>query len=424
MFAKQTVKGTFTVTLIGIAALMLCQVVKAESEGGSEENVWNTFKLGSTDDSSANLDERLIPVQAGPFVFGGFARFNLTDKDWDTNYDSKGEFEFDVVGVNVNLKNAGPWIGSFQYRFYEPTNGGDQFYHFMHHGWLGYQIDEDNSVKVGVNQVPFGVTPFASNNWFFQLPYYVGLEDDYDLGIKFKHVDGAWCQELAYYACDEGQYYGDSRDSARYSYDVVKTDSASNEERNQFNYRIAYTCEHNEDWTSEIGGSLEYSQIYNDETDENGNHYAAAVHVNSSFGDYNVKAEAIRYEYDLKNPDGVDGSYVVMGAYDAPYNVASRANIYCVGINRSFDVNWGPITNVTIYNDYSIMAKDADGFSDTQHNVTGFSMTAGRFVTYFDVLLGRNQPWASKRWTDSLAAGDGADTDWYTRVNLNVGYYF
>ena len=394
-------------------------IVNAEEASG--DSVWNQFKLGSTDDPDANIDERLIPIQAGPFDIGGFVRFNFTDKDWDKNYDSAGEFEFDTVGVNVDLTNAGPFTGSFQYRFYEPTNGGDAFYSFMHHGWLGYQIDEDNEVQAGVHQVPFGITGFASHNWFFQIPYYVGLEDDYDLGVKYIHEDGDFTHEFAYYLCDEGQYYGDSRDSARYSYDVVKSGTSDDEERNQLNYRVVYDMEHSDNWSSAIGASLQYSQIHNVQTDGDGNHYALAAHIDSNYGPYNVKAEAIRYEYSLA--EASDG-YVVMGAYDYPYNVASRANIYCLGVSRSFDVQWGPVTNVTLYNDYSIVDKDESDFGNTQHNVTGFSFTAGRFVSYFDVLVGRNHPWAGPGWTDSLAKGDGAASDWYTRVNLNVGYYF
>ena len=428
MYFKQAINGIFTFIILTLSILLSSNIALAQEDDG---NVWNDFKLGSSDDPSANIDERLIPITAGPFELGGFFRFNLTDKDWDKNYDTSGELELDVVGINVNLRNTGPIIGSFQYRFYDPTNGGDYDYHFMHHGWLGYKFDDDNTIKVGVHQVPFGVDAFASNSWFFQLPYYVGLEDDYDAGIKYKHTIGNWSHEMAYYLCDEGQYYGESRDSARYSYDVVKStpgwfgEEANNEERNQFNYRISYQMEHSESWTSIIGSSLQYSQIHNTVNGKDGNHYAAAAHINSSYGPYNLKAEVIRYEYSLKNSASEgDGSYVVMGAYDYPYRVASRANLYCIGINRSFNVNWGLISNITVYNDYTFMDKDNSSFSDTQHNVTGFSMSIGRIITYFDVLVGKNHPWAGPGWSDSLAAGDGDMSDWYTRVNLNVGYYF
>ena len=383
-----------------------------EEVSSPEGSVWSQFKLGSNDSPDACLDEKLLPIQAGPFDIGGFIRYNFTHKDWD-NASPHGEFQFDVVGVNVDLKNTGALSGSFQYRYYEPKDGGDYYYHFMHHGWLGYDLSDEDTVTVGVHQVPFGVTPFASHNWFFQLPYYVGLEDDYDLGVKYRKQSGNWTHELAYYLCDEGQYFGESRDSSRYSYDVVKSsasygsEEANNEERNQLNYRIAYNFEHNENWHSELGASLQYSQIHNVANGEDGNHYAAAVHVNSNMGPYNLKAEVMRYEYSLKNSDNEgDGSYVVMGAYDYPYRVASRANIYVAGISRSFDVNWGPFTDITVYNDYSIMIKDHAGFDDTQH------------------IVGKNQPWAGHSWNDSLASGDANDKSWNTRFNVNFGYYF
>merc|ERR1711879_1036317 len=69
---------------------------------------------------------------------------------------------------------------SFEYRFY-PTFGT----HFIHHGFLGYEFSENVYMELGVTQVPFGITTYASHSWWFQGPYYVGLEDDYDMGINF-----------------------------------------------------------------------------------------------------------------------------------------------------------------------------------------------------------------------------------------------
>ena len=51
-------------------------------------------------------------------------------------------------------------------------------------------------MQVGVHQVPFGILPWASHNFYFQLPYYLGLEDDYDLGVKHILKQGEWTSSL------------------------------------------------------------------------------------------------------------------------------------------------------------------------------------------------------------------------------------
>ena len=37
---------------------------------------------------------------------------------------------------------------------------------------------------MGLTTVPFGILPYTGNNYFFNLNYYAGLEDDADMGIR------------------------------------------------------------------------------------------------------------------------------------------------------------------------------------------------------------------------------------------------
>ena len=37
---------------------------------------------------------------------------------------------------------------------------------------------------MGLTTVPFGILPYTGNNYFFNLSYYAGLEDDADMGDK------------------------------------------------------------------------------------------------------------------------------------------------------------------------------------------------------------------------------------------------
>lgn len=55
----------------------------------------------------------------------------------------------------------------------------------LKHGWLGYRFNDYNQLQVGLTTVPFGIQPYTSNSYFFNINYYVGLEDDADMGIKY-----------------------------------------------------------------------------------------------------------------------------------------------------------------------------------------------------------------------------------------------
>lgn len=367
------------------------------------------------------IDEKLLPVQAGPFDIGGAFRFNYSYRSWSSDYQEGGEFDLDTIRTNIDLKGTEPWIGSLEYRYYR-TRGGDS-YNMLHHGWIGYMFNDEEQIQAGVQQVPFGILPYASHNWFFQLPYYLGLEDDYDLGFKYIKDVHPWNFQFAYYPGSEGDWNGHSKDSARYSYDVVETDTSANKEKHQFNSRIAYTIDHSpEDWT-EFGISAQYGLIPNGDTDQTGDHYAIGLHMDGYYGPWNAKLEAIRYDYNLDNPAGMSDSYVDMGAYDAPYRVAAAGTLLCAGISREVPVNWGPIEKVTFYNDYSILLKDPSSYPNSQQNVLGMSIQAGRWFTYVDLAIGQRQPWMGGTWNDALADGGEADA-WRTRFNINVGYYF
>lgn len=360
---------------------------------------------------------------------GGALRFNFQYKDWfrrDFELPRVGDFEFDTFRLNAD-GSYGDLLFSAEYRIYAG-------YHMLHHGWVGYQFSDAFVLRAGVDKVPFGPLPYASHNWFFQLPYYVGLEDDYDAGVSATYASGPWNAQAAFYKNDEGTYTGSSLASARYSYDVVPTtvdelgyaglrEARFNEEANQLNGRLAYDWSFAEEGSAELGLSGQWGQLYNALTDRFGAHWAASAHVDATYGRWNLIAEAIRYELHPENPPGVDSRFVVMGAYDAPYKVASRANLYLAGLAYTVPVRWGPIGSIQLYDDYTYMSKSEPGFESTRQNVLGGAVSAGPLYVYVDVASGRNHPWLGPDYGAALAEG-GVDDEWHTRFNVNIGYYF
>jgi hypothetical protein len=376
--------------------------------------------------------------------FGGAVRLNIADKSWVENK-TQPEFSIDTWRLNVTARTKGIDL-NFEYRFY-PTFGT----HFMKQGWIGYGFSDDVYMKLGVSQVPFGITKYASHSWWFQGPYYVGLEDDYDMGIKFdissiEKLDLA----VAYFRQSEPEgpiYGGDvtfgNSGSGRYSYDIVPTDDASNRELNQFNLRAAYHISEN----VELGLSGQVGGIYNSELDDATTSTAFVAHILADMGNFNFQGEFVQYNYAARENTGNDLETVTMGAFGIPYQVATEAKMYVAGLAYTIPLDFGPISSIQAYVDYTYTDKINDDFTDMQHLIPGFMISAGNIYTYVDFAMGKNQPWLTSTFGTGLGEGQlystdieskyysadanlqgtpvsMKDLDWETRFNINIGYYF
>ncbi|MEN8131767.1 MAG: hypothetical protein ABFS45_16570 [Pseudomonadota bacterium] len=98
------------------------------------------------------------------------------------------------------------------------------------------------------------------------MPYYMGLEDDYDAGIKAIYSRAPRDAQFAFFKNDE---YASGSRTMRFSFDVLHGDSGNcdltecNEEINQFNTRVAYDWRHDENDYTRLGLSGEWGQLYN-----------------------------------------------------------------------------------------------------------------------------------------------------------------
>ena len=369
---------------------------------------------------------------------GGAVRYNLLLSNYESGIDANsGAFTFDTWRLNVVYSNPGGIGLNFEYRFY-PTFGT----HFVKQGWLDYSISDQTEFQLGVTQVPFGNLQYNSNSWWFSLAYYVGLEDDHDMGLKMIHTTDNFRLDLAYFYQPEPEgppaQFG-TGGSGRYSYDVVPGGNASLTERNQFNVRGVMLTDN-----GEFGASLQYGQLYSLVLDQFDSRYAAAVHGNFNAGSFNIKPQFLYYKMDAVDDNGRDLSTVNMGAYGIPYQVSTEAWMATLGLAYSYDVDFGPISNLTFYNDFSYMQNLtgegstwlADGtnltlddhFEPTIQNITGFLISAGPVFTYVDIAQGVNQPWL----TDQFGVGVGpghedlgvGDSEYNIRFNINIGFYF
>lgn len=411
-------------------------------------------------ENTAPVDDQVSMKEKTFFKIGGALRYNYQYRDWSESHKKHGgSFTFDTWRINVDGQSKGILL-SLEYRFYSG-------YHMFHHGWFGYDITPNTQIQLGINKVPFGIMPFASHSWWFQTPYYVGLEDDYDMGLKVTNTTDNWHFDFGYYKSAEPAISGSSLASARYSYDVVPAaqiiysediptngvlnpntpgpaeDSitledvptadtilySANKEVNQFNVRVAYDI--TEDF--QVGISGELGGIYNQDIDEMGNHWSTAIHLTKTWNNFNLLTEYVYYKYNLPDAPGQSQNSIVMGAYDAPYNVVSEAQMFLAGLSYTIETDLGPISSFTIYDNYTYMDKQIPGFVNTQQHVFGCLVSAGQLFTYIDVASGQNHPWLGpfgENWNNALSEGVSGENKplespkWHTRVNINFGYYF
>lgn len=388
-----------------LAFILTISIAAAPSLAASDDSKSETMSL------QEQIDEIRAKMEESGVDIGGAVRFTYAYRDFsDTSEARGGDLEFDIFRLNVDGEISDVLI-SAEYRWYSYMN-------VIHHGWVGYNFTDTLQAQAGVTQVPFGLLPYASHNWWFGIPYYVGLEDDYDMGIKTIWDLAPWNLQLAFFKNGD---WGDSSKLERYSYDIVSNEQ-SNEETNQFNARLTYTLDHGDLGNTEFGLSGQWGQLYNSETDDHGNHWAGAAHINGTYGPVNLMLEVISYDHDPENPEGVGDETIEMGAFGVSSLVASSAEIYVANISYGVPVDWGPISKLTFYNDYSFMSKDED-LNDSHINTTGCLITAGPLYTYVDLILGKNAQFLNGG-TNPFGPADDSDDDWNTRFNINVGFYF
>lgn len=364
----------------------------------------------------AFLSSELFYAQEDPELkIGGALRFNYNLSSWkEGQKDRGGDFGYDMFRVNVNGSYQGIYVDA-EYRLYSRSFGGG----FLKQGWLGYRFNEKEEIQVGLTQVPFGIQQYNSHNWFFNLTYYFGLEDDHDMGVKYVHIDDKFEYNLAFFKNAEELRFGGTSEVSpdRYSYDVV----GRNKEVNQFNGKLIYKF--GDSIKNRLGTSVQYGGLYNLDTEKTGTHYGLALHYEMFYKNWNLKLQAMHIDHDPENLPGESREIIKMGAYGFPYEVASDFNIYTIAVSKSIPVELGPISNIQFYNDFGYQDKKVDSFEDSFMNVTGMLITAGQVYTYVDYAAGYNQSWLGGNFVDDFSTGN-PDAKWEARFNINIGYYF
>lgn len=359
---------------------------------------------------------------------GGALRFNTAIENYEeSNKDLDTYIKMDTWFLSVDGRKDGFDL-SFQYRFYPESKT-----HFLHHGYIGYTVDENLYLKLGVFQKPLGIANFASHSWWFQMPYYMGLEDTYNTGIGATYKYKKLTLDLAYFrqAAPCGSVSSNSEDNSvgngRYSYAVVPTYGFNNGEKldanirelDQINARIRYKLTNE----IELGLSGQLGSIYNRELDKRNWGITWAAHTLIDYGRWNFKGEAVRFDYNASANNGSKLDILQMAAYGSAYDVVTKGMIYVAGLSYTIPVNRKFIKSIQPYIDYSYVHKKKKEYYDTQFLIPGVMITSGPIYTYVDYAWGKNQPWLTSEFGVGLGEAKD-DARWNSRLNINIGYYF
>jgi hypothetical protein len=355
---------------------------------------------------------------------GGFIRANYRDEHWES--ENNGKVLFDNARLNVKGKYD---------QFYLDTSYAFQDDHkrSIEHAFVGYKVDAQNDVQAGIIYKPFAIYPFPEHAWTFQIPFFLGFADSVAPGISWKNSNKDYDFTLAYMPIMSNgsiRYAPEAGSADDLDYVLPSQKAYVNEKRNQVNIRVAKKFDY-EFGKQEFGVSGAVSQLHNKATDDDGHYFAVGLHALNNYGKWDFQTSAIHYQYDSKNPEGVDDHKILMqsNGLTPAYFVASEGTIgiFNVGYTQPVSTKYFPnLKTVKFYNDYSVLFKENSDWDASHMDTFGVQFNAMPFLIWVDGSVGKNvnSLGGAKNSTGYTSANSEYSGDWKFRWNINIGYNF
>lgn len=364
-------------------------------------------------------------------------RYDLRFNDAGTGGERRtsSHLSFDTLALTADY-TSDTFFGSAQYRFY----GGNFIYgksagykeypgevNFLMYAYGGVKLSQSDSVTAGVQPVPFDDRYWGSSI-LDDLAFVYGFEETYNLGVKFRRETPHYRIELGFFPGSGPAGMGISRDSSRYSTNIVKADGyvpdgSHNDERDMLIGNVSYTMIDAADTKLSATVSGWLSTIHNLDTRDDGSKRVFAASLTGSKGPWHAKVLAARQDIDPRNPGRRD--IISVGGFDSSYNIAAKGTYIFGEVGRSIDTGSLPF-DVAPYVNYGRFFKDGDGFKDSERLDIGAvwsSKGSKRVKVYSELLVGRNDPYVGAGQFISGAA-QGGDNRLKTSALIIFGYSF
>ena len=179
--------------------------------------------------------------------------------------------------------------------------------------------------------------------------------------------------------------------------------------------------------STEVGVSLQAGQLKGFRADD-GDTYAASIHMKNSWGSWGIKSQLTYYQYNIGSQATGDDELIPFGAFDFAWPIATEGIIPAISINyliKTDAITW--IDSVNLYVEYSSILKSgktASGqdFKNSDLFVVGAAWARGGWYIYTDLGMSNGNYFVGG--DDFTNQGANLNATWQSRVNVNFGYYF
>ncbi|MCX5466832.1 hypothetical protein [Acinetobacter nematophilus] len=381
-----------------------------------------TFTLMSVPSYADETTSTMQTVQ-NRVELGGAVRMRF---DYDPDRDTR-KLSFDTAILNLDFYHD-QFSGHIEHRFL----GGAYPYEYTEHigdvnfakkAYLEYAVDPQQSIQVGLNQVPIGIQPYYTSTVIESLAYIAGIEDLYRVGAKYHYKQDNYDVYAAYYASNPWKGKGTSQ-GAYYSNQIIPADESLD---NGTSYKehdavaLQYNYSHQSgNWLSNYGISGYYARLKSKLIeDKDGHRGIYALH-------YGINKDRLGLKFvSLFNHIDTPYDQTTFGAYDGTFNVANKGILYSLDLNYKIpEFNVKDVHDFNVYMHYSLYDKSKKAFLDSNQLVFGSAFTYKKnLYIAAEWLFGKNSPYiGGSSYSQSLAAG--GSNQWENQVNVNIGYYF
>lgn len=369
--------------------------------------------------SHAQLSWGDANTDQGSLSISGYVRANYEQKDYGYSA-SDGKIEFDAAQLKIDYQSP-HWFGRVEYRCYQYDSLCD--FSTLVDGYLGYKLNPQLQVTFGIQPIPFGPARYWESSLYGGINNTIGLEDAHNLGINLNwNIEELKTKiDVAYFAQDGGHYQGSSRDSARYTANLVKTRQAGVDQLSEENMWIGRVLKQIDvqaqpELQVSTGASYWYSDIKS-ELGQDGKREAW-----SAFGQLGYQGLNLMLTAGQTHIKGLTTlpNYAVFGSYDSEYWVANKADFYTADLSYAIKTLKKDLT-LTPYLMHSRYDKKNAQDQTSQRNILGLGLDYQRVSLIAEYIFSKNDPFIGGN-AYSLAQGD--DGQWNKLLNLTLFYRF
>ena len=204
------------------------------------------------------------------------------------------------------------------------------------------------------------------------------------------------------------------------------------EERNQFNLRGIYGID-DAMIPTDVGFSLQYGELESKGSQDDGDHYAASLHMVNKWNNFTLASQVTKFKFDIDayTPETATTAttptdkLIQFGAFDFPSLVATEGWIPAISLSyyhATPGIQW--LDYVIPYVEYSSIIKDESSFNDSDLTTLGAAWGSGGWYIYTEVAYSTGNEFVGGETTFGDRLGANADDDGQYRYNINFAYYF